>query len=114
MLCFQWLQNCLISGERLPENQFLLNLNETKNDHEGPDNLCMDQLKAGDSTNDDRRNVKRTKTSPKDLKSEIDSDGEVSRDELIAKGRQEDTCSNIEKGPHHHISTPPTSEEAQV
>lgn len=79
----------------------------------------MDQLKAGDSTNDDRRNVKRTKTSPKDLKSEIDSDGEVRRDELIVKGCQdlcayEDKGSNIEKGPHHHISTPPTSEEAQV
>lgn len=109
MLCFQWLQDCLISGERLPENHFLLNLNETKNDHQGPDNL-----QAGGSTNDDRRNVKRTKTSPKDFKSEIDSDGQVSCDELIAKGRQEDTCSNIEKGPHHHISTPPTSEEAQV
>ncbi|KAJ3700615.1 hypothetical protein LUZ61_004320 [Rhynchospora tenuis] len=102
VLSFQWLENCLTSGERLPEHRFLLNFNDTKNNDEHSDSLCRSQQKTRDD-DDNPREVKRTKTSPKDFKSDSDSDSE---------GVVSHEGSNLEKKPGHLLSTLPNSKVA--
>ncbi|KAJ1696115.1 hypothetical protein LUZ63_004627 [Rhynchospora breviuscula] len=104
VLSFQWLQNCLTSGQRLPEHHFLLNFNDTTN------SSSPSQPKAGDAHHNHPtpREVKRPKTSPKHFKSDRDHDLDLDR---------EGEVSNFENKPGHLLSTPPNSnvvQDAQV
>ncbi|KAJ4813924.1 DNA polymerase lambda [Rhynchospora pubera] len=111
LLSFQWLQNCLTSGHRLPEHPFLLNFNDTTNTSPPTHPKATD---AHHNPSPSPREVKQPKTSPKhfnrDRHCHSDSDTDSER-EVCHEGL------NFETKPGHLLSTPPNSkvvEDAQV
>lgn len=99
-----------MSGERLPEHQYVLDFNETKDNRAG-----SDRPKERDA-NENQRDAKGTRTSPIGSKSESDNDGEAGRDEFTAKGHR-DSCayehegSIVAKQPSLHLSTTPSPKD---
>ncbi|KAJ3694941.1 hypothetical protein LUZ60_000318 [Juncus effusus] len=104
VLCFQWLENCLKAGEKLPEHQFLLNFGESKTDNKLSESLCPEPPKSTKDSDNMQQNTKRVKRSGEDEKS---TSGNYREDNHV------DKYSDVEKrpSPSPSVKSPTGSED---
>lgn len=99
-MSFEWLEECLKSGQRLPEHKFVINYEEE----------FKPKKAAGTGDSGTSQPAKRSKMPPEGPENHKETSAQDREKELTAGGHQDEGAhvngdSGVEKGPNPHASS---------